>query len=236
MRLILAALALAWSLPAQTNQIPACQADGAVTNALDGMPLQHARVNLEWDGGRVTATANAEGFWELAGVPCGLIQISVSHPGFLDLYQQEVAGLSLRKYRIALRPQSVLFGRVVDESGDPVPGARIVAYESLVVRGTRAMRDVRRTFTNDLGEYRLAGLEPDRYVLCARGAGVLLDSRSRTIFGSSCYPNPLEAEPALTIRLALASSMAVGFTLPEIPAAQIRGNLTGMPPGSDAEL
>jgi hypothetical protein len=78
----------------------------------------------------------------------------------------------VRNLDISLTPQGVILGLVLDEEGDPVPRATVTAFRA----GQRVALDAFRgaatqaaasTITNDIGEYRLAGLTPGEYLVVA---------------------------------------------------------------------
>ena len=62
-------------------------------------------------------------------------------------------------------PTAIISGRITDEDGDPMSGVRVVAQKKKPGKATRetAGSDA----TNDLGEYRLAGLFPGQYWIVA---------------------------------------------------------------------
>ena len=75
-------------------------------------------------------------------------------------------GQSLSGLTLALFHSSAIAGRVVDPNGDPVDGAGLrVLRLPKSGRGTPQMRAA--GATNDIGEFRVAGLEPGSYLLVA---------------------------------------------------------------------
>lgn len=105
---------------------------------------------LEWR----TARADGRGRFQLCGLASGTHRLEVEHPGYLPAEMDSVLatiepadGIS-----VALRRESAVAGRVTDESGVPVPGARVHLH---------AVSDTRAVTTKD-GRFRLRRLEPAR--------------------------------------------------------------------------
>jgi len=72
-------------------------------------------------------------------------------------------------YDLALFPRGVLSGTVVDGDGEPVISAKVTAISRMWIMGKLHSVVTRSSTTNDLGEFRLAGLAPGKYFLYAEG-------------------------------------------------------------------
>ena len=68
---------------------------------------------------------------------------------------------------ISLWPTSAVTGRVLDERGDPVVGAYVRVLRRLMVAGREHLAPSAPVTTDDRGAYRVAGLDPGAYVVCA---------------------------------------------------------------------
>jgi hypothetical protein len=71
--------------------------------------------------------------------------------------------------------QGVLSGRVVDDAGDPLQGVQVILMRRAYQQGIRQLTPSNSVPTNDLGEFRLAGLNAGRYYLIARDTRVRAD-------------------------------------------------------------
>jgi protocatechuate 3,4-dioxygenase beta subunit len=94
-------------------------------------------------------------------------------------------GQKLDRILLRLMPAGVIRGRIVDEDGDPAPGMvveALVPQEEIASRLLGLTGEVQRllknqpipiqmTVTNDLGEFRLAGLAPGKYFVNAVDTG-----------------------------------------------------------------
>jgi hypothetical protein len=145
--------------------------EGDVVNSATGAPVAGAHVSVNGMNGvdRVFAISDASGHFRIqAQVLYGAVM--VVQPGFLI---DQSAGLQPGQpsqpanLRIALIPQAVIAGKVEDEDGFPVEEAFVLALQYQIVEGQRELRStLSPARTDDLGEFRLAGLSPGRYYLC----------------------------------------------------------------------
>ncbi len=122
-------------------------------------------------------------------------------------------------------------------------GAQITALSSRIVEG-RPRGFSKRTYrppSNDLGEYRIANLASGKYIhaVCSHeSAECTGDSASaQTITADTCYPGPvLKSGLASAMDLPAGRESKVDFTLNEVPAAHVRGEITGLPDGRGSGL
>jgi protocatechuate 3,4-dioxygenase beta subunit len=155
---------------------------GTVVIAGSGQPARRARVNLsgaELRGGR-TATTDAEGRFAFQGLPAGRFTVSASKTGHVNItFGQRKPGSGRpgtpiqlgdgQKVQVALQlPKGgVISGTVLDEHGDPVPGTQVRAMRFMFQNGQRALSQTGNAATDDRGIYRIYGLQPGDYVVCA---------------------------------------------------------------------
>ncbi len=154
---------------------------GRVSAADTGRPVRRARVFLsgaQLRGGRGVLTDD-EGTFELTELPEGRYTVTAGKTGFITLSYgqrrplqagipiqladgQQLTGLDFRLPR-----GSVIAGHVFDEAGDPLPGAnvRVMRYE--YAQGNRQLVPVGAAQTDDLGAYRVWGLNPGDYYVSA---------------------------------------------------------------------
>jgi len=177
---------------AQTPTIPAarseerketCTLSGTVVRKLDGGPLKGATVWLGSDENRehtIATTTAVDGRFELRNVPAGHYTLTVRRNGYVDAhYGQKKAddpgstltlrpGQKLVDLVFKLGQSGVITGRVFDEDGEPMQGIRVNAVRKVYINGKLQLQtygDERQT--NDLGEFRLFGLSPGRYLVTA---------------------------------------------------------------------
>lgn len=140
--------------------------DGVVINAATKAPVPGALVLLaRTDGpltGAVVVSTNDRGHFTFPKVPPGTYRLRAEHDDFMrsELSPPVTveAGGAARNLTISVIPTAVISGIVLDESGVPAGKVNVRALTTRVVAEAR---------TNDLGEYRLFGLEPGTYVISA---------------------------------------------------------------------
>jgi protocatechuate 3,4-dioxygenase beta subunit len=173
--------------PAVVRDRPAAPATG--TSKLkgrilttDGMPLRRAQVSvaaLDQPVRRMVNTA-ADGSWEINALPAGRYTVSVSKPGFVTVqYGQRrpfesgtpiplAAGQSLEQINMTLPRGGVITGRILDDNGDPVAQAQVQAHRyGYAPDGQRRLTTSKGTITDDLGQFRLFGLDSGDYAVSA---------------------------------------------------------------------
>jgi len=208
-----------------------CAADGVVVNSVTGEPIPRARVLLLQ--ARLAVVSDGSGKWSAANIPCGRVVFTASKTGFLQ-GGGVPSEAPVHDLRIEMIPQAVVAGKVLDDAGDPVANARISVLGSHVVEGRRSFRwGSSLSMTNDLGEYRVAGLLAGKAIVCAVAANDnLANLTSETaVLAESCYPGPPDGGAASAMALAAGREARVNFNLTRVPAVRIRGRVTGLPEG-----
>jgi hypothetical protein len=167
---------------AQTAKTGDAVVGGLVEKLADSQPVKGASVqllSLEDHSRSQTVTTDIGGRFELQGVNAGRYRLRVSHDGLLT---QEYGarkpgeagatltlrpGQALRDLVFRMVPSAVIAGRVINEDGDALPWARVTALREVYSEGKRRLAPETTSPTNDLGEYRLFGLQPGRYFISA---------------------------------------------------------------------
>jgi len=140
--------------------------DGVVINAATKTPVPGALVMLaRADGplsGAVVVSTNDRGRFTFSKVPSGTYRLRAEHDDYLrsELSPPVAvdAGGAARDLTLTMTPTAVISGIVLDEFGAPAGKIHVRALATRVAAEAR---------TNDLGEYRLFGLEPGTYVISA---------------------------------------------------------------------
>ena len=120
----------------------------------------------------------------------------------------------------------MLAGRITDELGEPSPGTRVEAVELRYLRGRRVAVPARVARTNDVGDYRLAGLEPGAYQVRASTTDVWEadDGQSTYAYAVTYYPGVTAADRPQSINVAAGQQVsALDFRLVPGRAARITG-------------
>ena len=129
-----------------------------------------------------TTTTDADGRFDFTQLPAGRFTLRLAKAGFVTttfgasprLSQIELrAGQQLDRGDLVLPRAGVITGRIVDEFGDPVSDLSVAANRlEYTVPGVRRLASARNAQTNDLGEYRIYGLQPGNYYVSAKPEGL----------------------------------------------------------------
>jgi hypothetical protein len=159
-----------------------CTVSGMAVRKLDGAPLKGATV---WLGGdensehTIATTTAADGRFELRNVPAGHYTLTVHRNGYVDArYGQKKpndsgsnltlsSGQKLVDLVFKLGRTGVITGRVFDDEGEPMQGIRVHALREAYINGKMKLQEADERESNDLGEFRLFGLSPGRYLIAA---------------------------------------------------------------------
>ncbi len=146
--------------------------EGVVTKEPGGEPVKKALIELiaenQAEGGNYTALTGPEGAFHIESILPGRYHLFAERTGFLEVDKHRArpdgrvltlaAGQELKEVRIRLQAAAVVRGRVTDEDGDPMPNAQVAVMRQTFVSGRGRWEQAGAERTNDLGEYRVAGL------------------------------------------------------------------------------
>lgn len=185
--------------------VPALVVRGRVLDH-DGAPLAGARVAAEgYFHARpsiavrdlVASTSTADGFFTLAGLRADIGHALVIEAAGHALLERELAPAELHDLgSLALSPEAVLTGLVVDPEGVPLADAEVVLEVSGEEPATAGAHDVgtrhlgreRRTRTDANGAFLFAGLAPAPLVLRATSATGLAADTELSPDGRGLFP------------------------------------------------
>jgi hypothetical protein len=138
------------------------------------------------------------------------------------------AGETVKDLSIAIDSQAVLTGRILDAAGDPLAEASVIVMQNGYRNGLRTLWRPVREQTNDLGEFRAAGLAAGRYYVAVHGA------KGATTF----YPAALDPRAAEAIEVAGGEEKRIEIRMPRLTAVSVRGKVLDAVPaeGSDTRM
>ncbi len=123
-------------------------------------------------GGGLAVLTDDQGRFRFEAVPPGEYRVVSSRTGFIAARRSGSAatisvsdGGRVSGLNYAMLPQGVLAGRVLDEEGEPVQGAQVQVMNRRMQRGLMNWIGMRGNATNDLGEFRIAGVQPGKVLL-----------------------------------------------------------------------
>ena len=124
-----------------------------------------------------SGSSAADGTFRIEGIEPGVYNLSGNKSGFLSTNygakrpNQMGTGVTLNPGQqltditLSLTPQAVLTGKVTDEDGDPVSGGNVQLVWQTWQRGKLRYMPRNGGPINDLGEYRIANVQPGKYYL-----------------------------------------------------------------------
>jgi protocatechuate 3,4-dioxygenase beta subunit len=162
---------------------------GSILMAGSTQPARKVRVMLsgaELRGGR-SAITDDQGRFSFTGLPAGRYTLSANKPGHVTVsYGQRRPGrpgtpIQLgdgQKFQADLQiPKgSVITGTVLDENGEATPQTQVRVMRVVVQNGRRTLQGTSSGNTDDRGIYRVFGLTPGDYVVCATPRNTMSDA------------------------------------------------------------
>ncbi len=206
---------------------------GVVMDATSGEPLGKARILLRKPESRSqpqVTKSGPDGKFLLADIEPGRYRLSVQRNRYAPReYGQRTPnrpgttltlqpGQDLGGVVFSLVRAGVIVGRIVDEDNEPMANVQIEAMAHRYFQGKRQLIPVGRASTDDLGEYRVFGLEAGRYWLRAnyrpgsRGWGVVnvgaqAGGSQNQEYIPTYYPGAYESDQAIPIGVAPGSEI-----------------------------
>jgi len=250
MLFILLASFLAQAPVAATGQLR-----GHVLEDGSNKPVAGARVMLLSQGSRTIpgpppqSTTDADGAFAFASLVPGDYRLDVQKSGYVPYgYPQPGARPEMpRPFHVEaghvamadlhVQKGGVVAGRVLDANGEPFADARVIALRR-VASGNAASRLVpapgQGQQTNDIGEFRVAGLAPGEYFIAASPRMMMPLGESRVsppsahgpvmTTATTYYPGTIDPDGAQPVRVAAGETVnGIQFTMQSSPAFRISG-------------
>ncbi len=225
---------------------------GRVVAMETGRPLRHAAVTASSDVASRSASTDDDGLFAWSDLPAGKYRLRASVAGYVGLDFGEDANEgggrdivlgereTFDRADFRLPRGGVITGRVLDESGEPVEGVQVVAMR--LVYGGRSERltlaNGGRTAkrSNDLGRYRIFGLDPGEYYVAATtgsfNAGAPAGGDMASGYGVTFYPGTLDSSKAESIRVSASEETLADVSLVPSRTVEVSGAVvdwTGRP-------
>ena len=246
-----AAVAAAQTAPAAgIRTVSGVVVSGRTGEPLDDVDVKLSAVNVK-DRKLVGETiSDGQGRFSFANLADGKYSLHASRRGFVESdYEQHDGwlstaivtgeGMETAGLRFTLEPEGVIYGVVTEDSGDPVPQARLSLFRKDPWKGTGAMMRAGTASADALGNFEVGRLAPGEYYLCAEGvpwyathrrpdAGAQNSAESEqsrppldVAYGLSCYPGVSDWSAAAPVQVNAGERMEVDFELHAVPAVHI---------------
>lgn len=257
MRLFCAAL-FAICLSAQPGSGQYGSISGIVIDS-DNKPVARAIVTLSTTGAHpqdAVAWTDSAGRFAFAYLPPGPYRLFARNADFVSaafgtatrrtptpLFHLR-AGENRSDFVCRLPKPSSISGVVIDQDGDPVSSARIMALQSVYRRATRQLVQAGVAQADAQGHYRFANLRPGRYVVCVEGGRMgwvggrsevsAKDAPVEYMHPNQCYPGAESAKSATFLQVQAGKEISgVDFHAALVPAISVHGSVVP-PDGFDA--
>jgi protocatechuate 3,4-dioxygenase beta subunit len=247
--------------------------EGQVFNAATGAPLKKTMVRLnalnspgQGYGGQqaqqgrmpvnLAKETDDQGNFSFTGLDPGRYSLSAQRTGFLRqsygarhfntngvpivlTQDQHIKNLAFR-----LAPQSVIVGKVIDEDGEPAAHVLVQALKYAYRGGKKQWSQVENGQTSDIGEYRMANLEPGRYLIriSPRNLGEMVQMSSvaepmpdkpEMVMATTYYPNAADTTGGAPIDVAPGAEVrGIDIRLRKVASFRVRGKVV-VPGGTD---
>jgi hypothetical protein len=232
-----------------------CSLSRMVVKLAGSEPLRSATVELQSLEDRthtVSVATDAGGRFQIKGIDPGRYRLKVIRNGFVTQeYGQKTpsdpgsdlrlsTGQNLKDLLFRLIPWSVIAGRILNEDSEPLPWAQVSALREVYREGKRKLSPELMVPTNDLGEYRLFGLQPGRYFVSAKykpGVQIVgqqqiqtgLSDDSERGYAPTYYPGSPDPARASTITVKAGDEItSVEILLRPVTVFRIRGRVYNM--------
>jgi hypothetical protein len=231
-------------LAARVSSTDGGRVTGRVTDATSAAPIIGARVTLtmvvDVPGGTFgrrprQSVTGANGAFAFDGLEPGPYILNVDKTGFASYPDVLGDGLPDRltvdanhedpQLRIALKKGAVIAGRILNLTGEPQADLDVSVLRRTDKVGPLGFAQNGNGRTNDLGEFRIAGLAAGDYIIVASfprgGAFEVVQTGTTTTFAPTYFPGTLDQDAARVMTLAPGQS-ASGVEFAIVTAAAFR--------------
>jgi Carboxypeptidase regulatory-like domain len=260
-----------WALPQNVpNPAPVEEKEpasiaGVVRSDSTEQPLRRAHVLLspaEAAGSALVQTTDEKGKFFFPKVAPGTYSITVQRDGYLKQSAGRIGaykmppifliqpGQDIRSLDFRMVPWGVVSGKVKFDDAEPAVGVTVQMYREYYRRGRHGWEVAASTGTNDLGEYRVHGLEPGSYYVAAlyqapqlppnaeeqRRTDISGKEREELSYAVTFYPEVQKLADAVAIRVSPGQEIAsIDIFLTLVHTVRIHGRVISALSGTVVE-
>jgi hypothetical protein len=228
---------------------------GQVVDRFTGKALPGVEVSLSKKDSEPVAepvVSDEQGRFAFTGLPAGEYFLStlLNHTVvYYGEYHNDPGWVYIARTGPGIKEEPFIFraaapvavsGTVRDEFGDPLPGANVQLLQQGWRDGRISFDEVTSVSVDDRGRFRLAGLQPKAFRLCASADGKTaavagtLDFSSREVhraYAPVCHPGATGA-----FQIVPGENRTVDLKLPSSSGASVRGRVSGPQQASSATI
>jgi len=257
-------LAQSVEAPALEKKEPA-SISGVVRSDTTGQPLRRAQVLLspaEAGGSALAQTTDEKGKFSFPKVAPGNYAITVQRDGYLPQTAGRIGGYKMPpifavqpgqdvdSFEFRMLPWGVISGKVKFDDAEPAVGVTVQLYREYYRRGRHGWEVAARTQTNDLGEYRVHGLDPGSYYVAAlyqkpqlppnaeeqRRTDAASKAREELSYAVTFYPEVQKLADAVAIRVSPGAEIgSIDIFLTLVHTVRIHGRVLSALSGTVVE-
>jgi hypothetical protein len=201
---------------------------GQVVNSVTGQPIAGALVQF---GGEHPMFTDREGQFELHDAAAAVSGDVVTKPGYFSEHSGliNLTGRRERSQSIILKlvPEAIVFGKVLDQNGQPLQGLRVQLKMLQIRDGLRHWEQRDSATTNVEGEFRFFELHAGKYSLStAFQIDGSPDAQSAIAFAPVVYP-PLSGNGEAALNLSPGDHVEANLNPPSQNLYPVTGHLEG---------
>ena len=237
------------STPQSSSSIPGFQIAGTIVNAIGGGPLARARVTIaDARNPRNTQSmvTSEDGHFDFKQVSAGKYSLQGEKRGFIPgLYDEHEqfstaivtgAGLDTENLVLRLSPSAILYGKILDDLGEPVREAQVSLYREDRRAGIGRIEKFGVVNTDDQGAYEFAQLDAGSYfvsvtakpwyalrprVSAVENLPTLIDSSLDAAYPVTYYGDSTEPDDATPIPVRGGDHLEADIHLNPVPALHL---------------
>jgi hypothetical protein len=231
-----------------------CRIEGLVIQGPGGRPIRKVNIRVASDGAQgdlsYAAVTDGEGRFQIEGMVPGSYRVFLDRAGFLPAEKNRPidqttgkslflnSGHEIKDLVFHMLASATIVGKVMDVDGDPVPGILVRVSRRRNTPGGQRFVVADNAYTNDLGEFRSADLQPGTYIVQSEPSTLRgreepppsskEDAREEKVFGTTYYPGTFDRSQAVPLEVHPGDEMPVKLTLLKTRAFHVRGVVVGL--------